>query len=80
MPRAQQPRGREQALQLGEADRAAAEALARLSTIREGRVRAEERLAAAKQRLEVYAEEMRSVARVQAFRDFLVSKAQRWTY
>ncbi|WP_430910796.1 LysR family transcriptional regulator [Methylobacterium sp. sgz302541] len=28
----------------------------------------------------VYAEEMRSVARVQAFRDFLVSKAQRWTY
>lgn len=28
----------------------------------------------------VYADEMRSVARVQAFRDFLVSKAQRWTY
>jgi DNA-binding transcriptional LysR family regulator len=28
----------------------------------------------------VYAEEMRSVARVQAFRDFLVSKAQRWTF
>ncbi len=28
----------------------------------------------------VYAEEMKSVARVQAFRDFLVSKAQRWTY
>ena len=28
----------------------------------------------------VYAEEMRSVARVQAFRDFLVQKAQRWTY
>ena len=28
----------------------------------------------------VYAEEMRSVARVQAFRDFLVVKAQRWTY
>ena len=28
----------------------------------------------------VYAEEMRSVARVQVFRDFLVSKAQRWTY
>ncbi|AWN41955.1 LysR family transcriptional regulator [Methylobacterium durans] len=28
----------------------------------------------------VYAEEMRSVARVQAFRDFLVTKAQRWTY
>jgi hypothetical protein len=28
----------------------------------------------------VYAEEMRSVARVQAFRDFLISKAQRWTY
>ncbi|AMB44155.1 MULTISPECIES: LysR family transcriptional regulator [Methylobacteriaceae] len=28
----------------------------------------------------VYAEEMRSVARVQAFRDFLVNKAQRWTY
>ena len=28
----------------------------------------------------VYAEEMRSVARVQAFRDFLVGKAQRWTF
>jgi DNA-binding transcriptional LysR family regulator len=28
----------------------------------------------------VYAEEMRNVARVQAFRDFLVSKAQRWNY
>jgi DNA-binding transcriptional LysR family regulator len=28
----------------------------------------------------VYAEEMRSVARVQAFRDFLVTKAQRWAY
>lgn len=28
----------------------------------------------------VYAEEMRNVARVQAFRDFLVSKAQRWVY
>ena len=28
----------------------------------------------------VYAEEMRTVARVQAFRDFLVTKAQRWTY
>jgi DNA-binding transcriptional LysR family regulator len=28
----------------------------------------------------VYAEEMRSVARVQAFRDFLISKAQRWTF
>ena len=28
----------------------------------------------------VYAEEMRNVARVQAFRDFLVSKAQRWAY
>ena len=28
----------------------------------------------------VYAEEMRGVARVQAFRDFLVAKAQRWTY
>lgn len=28
----------------------------------------------------VYAEEMKTVARVQAFRDFLVSKAQRWTY
>ena len=28
----------------------------------------------------VYAEEMRNVARVQAFRDFLVGKAQRWSY
>jgi DNA-binding transcriptional LysR family regulator len=28
----------------------------------------------------VYAEEMRSVARLQVFRDFLVSKAQRWSY
>lgn len=28
----------------------------------------------------VYAEEMRSVARVQAFRDFLVAKAQRWKF
>jgi DNA-binding transcriptional LysR family regulator len=28
----------------------------------------------------VYAEEMRHVARVQVFRDFLISKAQRWTY
>ena len=28
----------------------------------------------------VYAEEMRGVARVQVFRDFLVAKAQRWTY
>jgi len=28
----------------------------------------------------VYAEEMRNVARVQAFRDFLVAKAQRWTH
>jgi len=28
----------------------------------------------------VYAEEMRSVARVQVFRDFLVAKAQRWSY
>ncbi|MDB5512661.1 MAG: LysR family transcriptional regulator [Enterovirga sp.] len=28
----------------------------------------------------VYAEEMRNVARVQAFRDFLVAKAQRWNY
>ena len=28
----------------------------------------------------VYAEEMRSVARIQAFRDFLVAKAQRWNY
>ena len=28
----------------------------------------------------VYPEEMRSVARVQVFRDFLVSKAQRWDF
>jgi DNA-binding transcriptional LysR family regulator len=28
----------------------------------------------------VYAEEMKNVARIQAFRDFLVSKAQRWRY
>jgi DNA-binding transcriptional LysR family regulator len=28
----------------------------------------------------VYPEEMKTVARVQVFRDFLVSKAQRWTY
>ncbi len=28
----------------------------------------------------VYAEEMKNVARVQAFRDFLVSEAQRWRY
>jgi DNA-binding transcriptional LysR family regulator len=28
----------------------------------------------------VYAEEMRNVARVQAFRDFLVAKAQRWAF
>ncbi|ANY82348.1 hypothetical protein BB934_28975 (plasmid) [Microvirga ossetica] len=28
----------------------------------------------------VYPEEMRSVARVQVFRDFLVTKAQRWVY
>ena len=28
----------------------------------------------------VYPEEMKSVARVQVFRDFLVAKAQRWTY
>ena len=28
----------------------------------------------------VYAEELRGVARVQVFRDFLVSKAQRWAY
>ena len=28
----------------------------------------------------VYAEELRGVARVQVFRDFLVSKAQRWSY
>ena len=28
----------------------------------------------------VYPEEMKSVARVQVFRDFLVSKAQRWSY
>jgi len=28
----------------------------------------------------VYPEELKNVARVQAFRDFLVSKAQRWAY
>jgi DNA-binding transcriptional LysR family regulator len=28
----------------------------------------------------VYAEEMRSIARLQVFRDFLVQKAQRWAY
>jgi hypothetical protein len=28
----------------------------------------------------VYAEELRSVARIQVFRDFLVSKAQEWSY
>ena len=28
----------------------------------------------------VYPEELKSVARVQAFRDFLVSNAQRWNY
>jgi DNA-binding transcriptional LysR family regulator len=28
----------------------------------------------------VYPEELKSVARIQAFRDFLVSKAQRWTF
>ena len=28
----------------------------------------------------VYPEEVKSVARVQVFRDFLVSKAQRWQY
>jgi DNA-binding transcriptional LysR family regulator len=28
----------------------------------------------------VYPEELRSVARVQVFRDFLVSKAQRWQF
>jgi DNA-binding transcriptional LysR family regulator len=28
----------------------------------------------------VYPEELKSVARVQAFRDFLVSKAQRWSF
>jgi hypothetical protein len=28
----------------------------------------------------VYPEELKSVARVQVFRDFLVSKAQRWTF
>ena len=28
----------------------------------------------------VYPEEMKSVARVQVFRDFLIQKAQRWTY
>ncbi|MDZ4368698.1 MAG: LysR family transcriptional regulator, partial [Afipia sp.] len=28
----------------------------------------------------VYPEEMKSVARVQVFRDFLIQKSQRWTY
>jgi len=28
----------------------------------------------------VYPEELKSVARVQAFRDFLVSNAQRWSF
>jgi DNA-binding transcriptional LysR family regulator len=28
----------------------------------------------------VYAEELKNVARVQAFRDFLISTAQRWRY
>jgi hypothetical protein len=28
----------------------------------------------------VYPEELRSVARVQVFRDFLVAKAQRWDH
>jgi hypothetical protein len=28
----------------------------------------------------VYPEELKSVARVQVFRDFLVSKAQRWNF
>jgi DNA-binding transcriptional LysR family regulator len=28
----------------------------------------------------VYPEELKTVARVQAFRDFLVSKAQRWNF
>jgi len=28
----------------------------------------------------VYPEELKSVARVQVFRDFLVSKAQRWSF
>ena len=28
----------------------------------------------------VFAEEMKNVARVQVFRDFLISKAQRWAY
>ncbi|WP_237155076.1 chromosome segregation SMC family protein [Oryzibacter oryziterrae] len=42
-----------------EADRRAAETLARLSSIREGRVRAEERLAAARQRLDELTEEIR---------------------
>ena len=28
----------------------------------------------------VYPEELRSVARMQVFRDFLVGKAQRWSY
>lgn len=50
---------REAEMQAAEADRLAAETLARLSTIREGRIRAEERLAAVKQRLDEYAEEVR---------------------
>ena len=28
----------------------------------------------------VYPEEMKNLARIQVFRDFLVGKAQRWTY
>ena len=28
----------------------------------------------------VYPEEMKAVARLQVFRDFLIGKAQRWTY
>jgi DNA-binding transcriptional LysR family regulator len=28
----------------------------------------------------VYPEEMKTVARVQAFRDFLIQRAQRWTF
>jgi DNA-binding transcriptional LysR family regulator len=28
----------------------------------------------------VYPEELRSLARLQVFRDFLISKAQRWAY
>ena len=31
-------------------------------------------------RIFVYPEELKSVARVQVFRDFLVSKAQRWSF